>query len=442
MAKQTYTSWGRYPQIRQQGTPLQWRADPLPAPLPNTDTLLPYGNGRSYGDVCLNRGGTVLDTRRLDRFISFDTETGVLRCESGVLLASILQLVVPLDWFLPVSPGTSYATVGGSLANDVHGKNHHKAGTFGGHVRAFELLRSDGSRRVCAPTENAELFAATIGGLGLTGLVTWVELQLRPIDGPMVHEESIKFANLDEFFQLSDASDEAFEYTVAWVDCASRGDALGRGLFARANHVPARASTSAATNLQSSRISVPFTPPLPLVNRWTLKAFNALYYARQRQSQRLRTLHYQRFFYPLDAIGNWNRIYGPKGLLQYQCVLPGPDGREVMHAMLQTIARAGDGSFLAVLKIFGNQPSPGMLSFPRPGVTLALDFPNKPDVFRLLDRLDDMARAAGGAVYPAKDARMSPESFRTYFPRWEEFAGFVDPTFSSSFWRRVTGVVL
>ncbi len=442
MAKQTYTSWGRYPQIRQQGTPLQWRADPLPAPLPNTDTLLPYGNGRSYGDVCLNRGGTVLDTRRLDRFISFDTETGVLRCESGVLLASILQLVVPLDWFLPVSPGTSYATVGGSLANDVHGKNHHKAGTFGGHVRAFELLRSDGSRRVCAPTENAELFAATIGGLGLTGLVTWVELQLRPIDGPMLHEESIKFANLDEFFQLSDASDEAFEYTVAWVDCASRGDALGRGLFARANHVPARASTSAATNLQSSRISVPFTPPLPLVNRLTLKAFNALYYARQRQSQRLRTLHYQRFFYPLDAIGNWNRIYGPKGLLQYQCVLPGPDGREVMHAMLQTIARAGDGSFLAVLKIFGNQPSPGMLSFPRPGVTLALDFPNKPDVFRLLDRLDDMARAAGGAVYPAKDARMSPESFRTYFPRWEEFAGFVDPTFSSSFWRRVTGVVL
>jgi FAD/FMN-containing dehydrogenase len=442
VAKQTYTSWGRYPQIRQQGTPLQWRSDPLPASLPNTDTLLPYGNGRSYGDVCLNRGGTVLDTRRLDRFISFDTETGVLRCESGVLLASILQLVVPLDWFLPVSPGTSYATAGGSLANDVHGKNHHKAGTFGGHVRAFELLRSDGSRRVCTPTENAELFAATIGGLGLTGLVTWVELQLRPIDGPMLHEESIKFANLDEFFQLSDASDEAFEYTVAWVDCASRGDALGRGLFARANHVPARASASAATNLQSSRISVPFTPPLPLVNRWTLKAFNALYYARQRQSQRLRTLHYQRFFYPLDAIGNWNRIYGPKGLLQYQCVLPGPDGREVMHDMLKTIARAGDGSFLAVLKIFGNQFSPGMMSFPRPGVTLALDFPNKPDVFRLLDRLDDMTRAAGGAVYPAKDARMSAESFRSYFPRWEEFAGFVDPAFSSSFWRRVTGVVL
>jgi FAD/FMN-containing dehydrogenase len=178
---------------------------------------------------------------------------------------------------------------------------------------------------------------------------------------------------------------------------------------------------------------------LPLVNRWTLKAFNALYYARQRQSQRLRTLHYQRFFYPLDAVGNWNRIYGPKGLLQYQCVLPGPEGREVMHDMLTTIARAGDGSFLAVLKIFGNQPSPGMMSFPRPGVTLALDFPNKPDVFRLLDRLDDMTRAAGGAVYPAKDARMSAESFRTYFPRWEEFAGFVDPAFSSSFWRRVAG---
>jgi FAD/FMN-containing dehydrogenase len=441
VADTKYTSWGRFPQIRQQGIPLRWRSDPLPARLPDTESLLPYGNGRSYGDVCLNRGGTVLDTRALNRFIHFDAETGVLRCESGVQLADVLQLAVPMDWFLPVSPGTRYATVGGALANDVHGKNHHKAGTFGCHVQAFELLGSDGNRRVCTPTENAELFAATIGGLGLTGLVTWVELQLRRIDGPMLREECIKFANLDEFFHLSEDSDEAFEYTVAWVDCVSRGDALGRGLFARANHVPARVTAHASAYRQSSGLSLPFTPPVSLVNRWSLKAFNAIYYARQRQNKQVRTLHYQPFFYPLDKIGNWNRIYGPGGMLQYQCVLPGVDGREVMREMLRTIAQAGDGSFLAVLKIFGDQPSPGMLSFPRPGVTLALDFPNKADVFRLLDRLDDMTRSVNGAVYPAKDARMSAESFRNYFPRWEEFAAYVDPAFSSSFWRRVAGEV-
>jgi len=421
---------------------LQWRSDPLPTSLPGTDCLLPYGNGRSYGDVCLNRGGTVLDTRQLNHVISFDADTGVLRCESGMLLADVLHLVVPMDWLLPVSPGTRYATIGGALANDVHGKNHHKAGAFGCHVRSFELLRSDGSRSLCTPTENSELFSATIGGLGLTGLVTWVELQLRHIDGPMLSEESIKFANLDEFFQLSDASDADFEYTVAWVDCVSRGDALGRGFFARANHVPARAAAPVAVRQQSPDFSLPFTPPLSLVNRWSLKAFNALYYSRQQQSRRIRNLHYQSFFYPLDSIGSWNRIYGPKGMLQYQCVLPGSDGREVMREMLRTIALSGDGSFLAVLKIFGDKPSPGMLSFPRPGVTLALDFPNQPDVFRLLDRLDDMTRSVGGAVYPAKDARMSPESFRSYFPRWEEFAQYIDPGFSSSFWRRVAGEVL
>jgi len=442
VADSIYTSWGRYPQIRQQGIPLQWRSDPLPTALPDTDRLLPYGNGRSYGDVCLNRGGTVLDTRQFDHVISFDPETGVLCCESGMLLADVLRLVVPMDWLLPVSPGTRFATIGGALANDVHGKNHHRAGTFGCHVRSFELLRSDGSRRVCTPTENSELFSATIGGLGLTGLVTWVELQLRRIDGPMLNEESIKFANLDEFFQLSDGSDEGFEYTVAWVDCVSRDDALGRGFFARANHVPARASVSASAYPGSAGFNLPFTPPLSLVNRWSLKAFNTLYYSRQQQNRIVRNVHYQRFFYPLDSIGSWNRIYGPKGMLQYQCALPGVDGREVMREMLRTIALAGNGSFLAVLKIFGDRPSPGMLSFPRPGVTLALDFPNRPDVFRLLDRLDDMTRSVGGAVYPAKDARMSSESFRSYFPGWKEFSHYIDPAFSSSFWRRVGGEVL
>jgi FAD/FMN-containing dehydrogenase len=437
VTERSYTSWGRFPQIDQQGVNLEWRSDLLPEAIEGTESLLPYGNGRSYGDVCLNRGGTVLGTRSMNRFISFDPESGILRCESGVLLADILQLIVPAGWFLPVSPGTRYVTVGGALANDVHGKNHHRAGTFGRHVRAFELLRSDGSRNLCAPEENTELFNATIAGLGLTGLVVWVELQLRPIEGPMLKEESLKFANVDEFFRLSEASDQDFEYTVAWVDCASKGDALGRGLFARANHIAADSET--ITRDAGPRISVPIQPPVSLINGLSLKLFNAWWYRRQRERRQTRNVHYQPFFYPLDSIGNWNRIYGPKGLLQYQCVLPGEDGRDMLRQMLSAIAKSGNGSFLAVLKIFGEHSSPGLLSFPRPGVTLALDFPASPDVFRLLDRLDEMTREVGGAVYPAKDARMSAESFQAYFPAWEKFSEYIDPGFSSSFWRRVAG---
>jgi FAD/FMN-containing dehydrogenase len=432
-----YQSWGRYPRCTQQVTNMSWRQQELPEPVGETATLLPYGNGRSYGDVCLNRGGTLIATRGLDRFIRFDPATGVLRCEAGVLLADILALAVPRGWFLPVSPGTRYVTVGGALANDVHGKNHHRAGTFGRHVRSFELLRSDGSRRLCAAGNGDGLFAATIGGLGLTGLITWVELQLRPVAGPMLEEESIKFAHVDEFFELSDYSDQHYEYTVAWIDCVATGDMLGRGLFARANHAEAPAVRDAAAD-PGPRWSLPIAPPVSLVNKLSLRLFNALWYAKQRQKHRERLIHYRPFFYPLDAIANWNLMYGPKGMLQYQCVLPGDDGRALLPPMLNTIAESGHGSFLAVLKMFGDEPSPGLLSFPRPGVTLALDFPNRPEVFRLLDRLDDMTREAGGAVYPAKDARMSGESFRAFFPRWQELARHVDPGFSSSFWRRVT----
>jgi len=436
VTESNYASWGGYPNFEQPGRALSWRSEDLPARA-EAETLLPFGNGRSYGDVCLNRGGTVLDTRALNRFIDFDSETGMLRCEAGVLLADVLAMAVPLGWFLPVSPGTRYATLGGALANDVHGKNHHRAGTFGCHVRSFELLRSDGSRLTCTAEENSELFAATMGGLGLTGLVTWIELQLRRVSGPMLMEESIKFANLDEFFQLSDASEKDYEYTVAWVDCVSSGEGLGRGIFERANHTDG-VYEGKPVSLEP-RVHVPFKPPVSLVNSWSLKAFNSLYYARHPAGERLRRLHFQSFFYPLDSIGNWNRIYGPKGMLQYQCVLPGDDGREVMRDMLRAISNSGNGSFLAVLKVFGDRQSPGLMSFPRPGVTLALDFPTNPSVFRLLDRLDDMTREVKGAVYPAKDARMTAESFRCYFPGWERFSEFVDPGFSSSFWRRVGG---
>lgn len=418
---------------------MNWRSDALPV-LPEGSNCLPYGNGRSYGDVCLNRGGLVLDTGALDHFISFDTDTGCLRCETGLTLGQILRQIVPAGWFLPVSPGTQYVTLGGAIANDVHGKNHHREGSFGCHVTALELLRSDGSRVVCTPHDNAELFAATVGGLGLTGLITWVEIQLRPLTSVLLNEESLKFARLEQFHSLADASDNDYEYTVAWVDCLADGADLGRGLFARANHAQQPAARQHDWASQQL-FSVPFCPPFSLLNRYSLRLFNSYWYRRQRERRSSRSTHFSRFFYPLDRIGHWNRMYGPKGLLQYQCVLPGDDGRQMLHNMLQAIARSGEGSFLAVLKNFGDRPSPGMLSFPRPGATLALDFSASPKVFKLLDRLDTMTMEVNGAVYPAKDARMSAATFRASFPDWERFAAFVDPAFSSSFWRRVTETV-
>ena len=432
-----YQSWGRIDFGPQTGV----RFDDRLSPLPDTEagkTLLPYGNGRSYGDSCLNTGGVLIDCRHLDRFISFDTETGVLRCEAGVLLADILDVAVPRGWFPPVSPGTRFVTVGGAIANDVHGKNHHVAGTFGCHVRGFELLRSNGERLRCSPDENREYFQATIGGLGLTGAVTWAELQLKPVANPYIDQEVIRFRDLAEFFRLSEESDGEFEYTVAWIDCLAKGSSLGRGLFVRGNHARAAAGTTAKKPGRS--LSVPIAPPLSLVNGLSLRAFNTLYFHKQRGGEVASQMHYQPFFYPLDAVANWNRMYGPKGFYQYQCVLPAADGEAGMTEILQAVTAAGMGSFLAVLKLFGDIASPGLLSFPRPGVTLALDFPNNGDKVRaLLDRLDAITGNYGGAVYPAKDARMSPEIFHKAYPGLDEFADYIDPAFSSSFWRRIAG---
>lgn len=426
-------SWGRYPRVSQHA----FQVNDRHAMIPSFEGLaLPRGNGRSYGDSCLNADGMLLQTLELDRLIAFDPASGVLRCESGVLLADILDFSVPRGWFLPVAPGTKYATLGGAVANDVHGKNHHVAGSFGSHVRAFELLRNDGTRRQCSMTENHEWFAATIGGLGLTGLMTWVEIQLKRVPGPWLMTETRKFEDLDEFFALSNGPEGKHEYTVAWVDCAARGKALGRGLFTSAEHT--ESAVGAAPPRSGRGPSMPFTPPVSLVNGFSLRAFNWLYYHKQMRAVSHALQHYDPVFFPLDGIRNWNRIYGPRGFLQYQCVVPLGVARDVIAELLRQIASSGMGSFLAVLKLFGDKPSPGMLSFPRPGATLALDFPNSgPDTFRLLDRLDDLVASADGAVYPAKDARMSGKHFRQFFPAWERFQPYIDPRFSSSFWRRV-----
>jgi FAD/FMN-containing dehydrogenase len=399
-------------------------------------TVLPYGNGRSYGDVCLNLGGTLLAARGLDRFISFDPSTGILDCEAGVLFSEIIALVLGHGWFLPVTPGTSFVTVGGAIANDVHGKNHHRAGSFGNHVLELELQRSDGRVLHCSPQENREWFDATIGGMGLTGLIRRARVQLRRVPGPWIRGDSQRFASLPEFFDIARASDADYEYTVAWVDCSAKGRALGRGVFMRGNHAPAPEPVRAPS---PRRLRMPFTPPLSLINGLSLRMFNALYYHRPSAVSADALWHYAPFFYPLDAILEWNRIYGPRGFYQYQCVVPEARAPAAIDQMLRQIGSSGSGSFLAVLKLFGHVPSRGLMSFARPGVTLALDFPNRAaPTLALLDALDDITRAAGGAVYPAKDARMSAAAFRSYFPAAEQFGRFIDPQFSSSFWRRVT----
>jgi FAD/FMN-containing dehydrogenase len=399
-------------------------------------SVLAYGNGRSYGDSCLNDGGGLIAARRLGRILSFDVETGIAVCEAGVLLDELLRLCVPAGWFPPVTPGTSLVTIAGALANDVHGKNHHRAGTFGRHVRSFDLARSDGSVLTCTPTENAELFAATIGGMGLTGLVTQVELQLMPVESAQMVQEVVHFDGLGGFFALAAESDATYDYTVAWVDSLAGGRDFGRGVFFRASHAPASEALPARA---APTLPFPVKPRFPLINRLSLRAFNAFYRAAQPRTPEPRRIAYQPFFYPLDRVRDWNRVYGPRGLRQFQCAVPMANAREAVEAMLRLTLKAGESSFLTVLKLFGNVPSPGMMSFPIPGATLTLDFPHRGErTLRLLDDLDRVAMQAGGRVNPYKDARMSAATFEASFPHWRDFACHVDPAFSSSFWRRVT----
>ncbi len=431
-------SWGRYPKVEHaQVQSVYWRSE-LPDFSRFEQSLLPYAYGRSYGDSCLNEGGVSLDVSHLNRFISFDEEQGLLCCEAGVSLADVLELIVPRGWFIPVSPGTKFVSVGGAIANDVHGKNHHRAGTFGCHVTRFELLRSNGERFLCSPTENTELFQATIGGLGLTGVILWAEFRLKPIVNPFIDMERIQFGSLEEFLQISAETDKRYEYTMSWVDILIGGKELCRGIFMCGNNDQSRERASKKVSKKLS-LAVPFDLPSFTLNTFTVKAFNELYYHTQFHKRIRKVVPYEPFFYPLDSIHEWNRMYGKRGFLQYQFVVPFEDDFEAMREILGRIRRSGEGSFLTVLKTFGNMQSPGMLSFPRPGVTLALDFAYGGEkTLRLLDELDAIVRQSSGAVYPAKDARMSPENFQAFFPRWQEFARYIDPHFSSSFWRRVS----
>lgn len=433
-----YQSWGRTLRAKHYvfkalNRDQAWEALRLAAE--QGSTLLGFGLGRSYGDSNLNPDGILYVSQGLDRFISFDRTTGIIRAEAGVSLSDILSIVVPHGFFLPTTPGSCFVTLGGAVANDVHGKNHHHAGSFGNSVTKIGLVRSDRGELELSPDTEPELFAATIGGLGLTGLINWVEFQLVPVSSSFLDEQSMIFKNCDEFFDVEADHRDQFEHTVSWIDCTARGKNLGRGFFTGGNW-------ATDGRFQSSPPSGPtlgFDLPGFALNRFSLKAFNTLYFARQKLKSRRRESHYSSFFYPLDAIQGWNRLYGRNGFFQYQSVIPMESAREATKEMLARVARSGQGSMLAVLKTFGSRPSRGLISFPREGATLALDFKNAgARTHNLLSTLDEIVLAAGGRLYPAKDGRISADMFQSGYPNWMQLENLRDPVISSAFWRRVT----
>ena len=410
--------WGRYPKVEaRQYEPAD--VDGLRAILNggSPDACIARGGGLSYGDSAL--AAEVISSRRLRQVCELDQASGVLRCGAGFTLREILREVVPKGWLPPVLPGTSLVSVGGAVAADVHGKNHHRDGSFCDHLRELTLMLADGEVARCVPELRPELHQATCGGMGLTGIILEAELQLVPIQSSMMATRSLPAANLDACFDLLDAHGGA-RYSVAWLDGLARGPSMGRGMVYLAEHdsggeLPSRRHSSSGASL-----AMPFTTPGALLNRHSLSLFNSAYYRWQRfRADRGRQGH-EAYFFPLDRIRNWNRLYGAAGFLQYQFVLPTDAGRKGIAEVLRKVGEAGKGSFLSVLKKLG--PANGnLLSFPLDGYTLALDFKREASLFPLLEELDAIVLDHGGRIYLAKDARMGETVFKAGYPEWERF---------------------
>ena len=397
--------------------------------------VLPHGNGRSYGDSALNDAGVLLMPAEPARIHHFDAETGLIDADSGVLLRDVTERVVPAGWFLPVTPGTQFVTLGGALANDVHGKNHHRRGTFGRWVESFDLRRSDRPDAIsCSREENADLFHATIGGMGLTGFVTRLRLRLMRVGSASIEEVTHRFDRLADYFAQAEAADARHEYAVAWIDSLARGSAFGRGHLICGDHALEGDRVGKA---RAPLTHVPWTPPVSPLRGLGLRAFNEAYFRKAARGTSRRTVPFDGFFYPLDRVGGWNRLYGPRGLHQHQSVVPEAGAPETIRALMETALAHGQGSFLTVLKRFGALEGAGLLSFPMAGYTLTLDFPHLGErTERLLDALDAIVVAAKGRVNPYKDARMSPATFAASIPRWRELEALRDPACLSDFWRR------
>lgn len=413
-------NWGNYPVIdtavenpSDEGAALESIATGAP--------LIGRGLGRCYGDSALN-ATRILSTGRLDHMLEFDPETGVLIAEAGVSLAEIVEAFAPRGWFVPVTPGTKFVTLGGAVASDVHGKNHHVSGTFGQHVLFLEVLTAEKGLVRCSPQENADLFYATCGGHGLTGLVTKVAVRLVRIPSVWIRQRGVKTRNLAE---IMEAFEQYANYTfsVAWIDCLKSGPDMGRsflmcGEFAKPEELPATHAQAPFAVPPVRALGVPINFPSFALNTLSVKAFNALYYGKAPNGVSDSIVSYNTFFYPLDAIHHWNRIYGKRGFTQYQFVIPKEAAAEGLPRILKRISESGLGSFLAVLKLFGGQAHyDGNISFPREGYTLALDFPISPRLFPVLDELDRMVLDYGGRHYLTKDVRLAPDTLRKGYGR-------------------------
>lgn len=421
----TVTNWGRYPTVQADWMSARNEGEAREA-LAASEPLTLRGNGRSYGDASL--GDRILSMRAADCFLGFDEASGVLHCQAGVLLDQILAFCVPRGWFLPVTPGTRFITVGGAIAADVHGKNHHRDGSFGRHVLFLRLMTEDGTIQTVSPRTNAPLFQATCGGMGLTGIILDAQIQLIPIETAYIRETLLPCPNLDTVLDQLEATSDA-TYSVAWIDCLARGTDMGRSLLmlgehARREELPPEKAARPLPPHAPPRLSYPLDGPAWVLNSWTIRLFNQLYYRRIHTLRKEVLTHYEPFFYPLDAILNWNRMYGRRGFTQYQFVLPMESTREGLHDLLNEISRSGKGSFLAVLKLFGEQDT-GLLSFPMKGCTLALDFPMAAETPAFLRNLDDRVAAYGGRLYLAKDACMSEAMFTSGYPRLNDFLDLV-----------------
>jgi FAD/FMN-containing dehydrogenase len=392
------------------------------------------GLGRSYGDPAVNEGAGVILHQKLDRMLAFDPQTGVLEAEAGLSLARILDTFVPRGFFPPVTPGTKFVTLGGAIAADVHGKNHHREGSIATAILDFELLTASGQVLPCSREQNADLFWATIGGMGLTGVILTTHLRLMPITSAYITEDTVKARDLDHALELFAQSDRDYQYSVAWVDCLSGGKGkLGRSVLLRGNHTPAADLPArwrdAPLTLRPRRQSrVPFFFPGFVLGPWSVRAFNEVFYRKHHNGRSF--IDYDRYFYPLDAVLEWNKIYGRRGFLQYQAVLPPATSRKGLIALLERLAAAKAASFLAVLKSMG-AGSGGLLSFPMPGHTLTLDIPyTGPALLDLVRDLDRIVLENQGRLYLAKDACLTPATFRAMYPTMDKFLevkGKVDP---------------
>ncbi|MBM7419031.1 MULTISPECIES: FAD-binding oxidoreductase [Chryseobacterium] len=416
---QKVTNWGNFPIVeKEMKSEDSFRK--IKEFVQNHNEVIARGNGRCYGDASL--GESIFSTKKLNKFISFDRLNGIIECESGVLLSDVLEISVPQGYFLYVTPGTKFISIGGAIASDVHGKNHHSEGCFSEYVIDFKLMTENGDIIICSKEENSEKFYATIGGMGLTGIILSARFKLKNIETAYIRQESIKAENLDEIFRLFDES-ENWTYTVAWIDCLQKGKDIGRSILMRGEHafaheLPQKFSKNPLRLKKKFSPTVPFYFPGFVLNALTVKLFNLLYFKRQTKKEVKNFIDYETYFYPLDAINDWNKIYGKSGFIQYQMVIPKDNGKEGMKKILETIANSGNGSFLAVLKLFGKNNPEAYNSFPIEGYTLALDFKVNSKLKKLVEQLDQTVQEFGGRIYLTKDS-MSKSSLTDYLKNVE-----------------------